>query len=330
MLELAVDDFLAEELVEAMATEAAENRLKEYRFPLDRHPFTHQLAAWRLLKREDPQSVLITSGTGSGKTEGFLVPILDDLVRERTPSQPLCGVRALLLYPLNALINSQRDRLSAWTRPFEGDIRYCLYKGDTPESTPRAKNRATPELVRDRTTLRRDPPPILVTNATMLEYMLVRALDKPIVDQSHGLLRWVVLDEAHTYLGSRSAEIALLLRRVLHAFGVEPSQVRYVATSATIGDGSKGSDEMLRRFLADLGGVSERRVHVVRGEQSPPRLLRTTPRGHHAASHRAVVGNDAGGPRISPRVLPRGPQSASRDSAFRRCPNPHSADRNPT
>ena len=76
----------------------------------------------------------------------------------------------------------------------------------------------------------------------MLEYMLIRAQDKPIIDRSQGLLRWIVLDEAHTYLGSRSAEIALLLRRVLYAFGVEPSRVRFVATSATIGDESDESE----------------------------------------------------------------------------------------
>ena len=275
MLELAVDGFLTEALVEAMATASDEERLRDYLFPMERRPFTHQLAAWQLLKREDPQSVLITSGTGSGKTEGFLVPILDDLVRRRTQGRPLRGVRALFLYPLNALINSQRDRLSAWSRPFKGDIRFCLYKGDTPERIPAPKGRGTPELVGDRATLRADPPPILVTNATMLEYMLVRAQDKPIIDQSQGLLRWVVLDEAHTYLGSRSAEIALLLRRVLHAFGVQPSQVRYVATSATIGDESSESETMLRQFLADLGGVSPQQVHVVRGERNPPRLLRS-------------------------------------------------------
>ena len=271
MLELAVDGFLTEELVEAMATESHEKHLKDYVFPMERRPYTHQLTAWQHLTREDPQSVLITSGTGSGKTEGFLVPILDDLVRRRTPGRPLRGVSALFLYPLNALINSQRDRLRAWTRPFKGDLRFCLYKGDTPEAAPSG----TPEVVGDRASLREDPPPILVTNATMLEYMLVRAKDKPIIDQSQGLLRWVVLDEAHTYLGSRSAEIALLLRRVLHAFGVQPSQVRYVATSATIGDDSTESEAILRQFLADLGGVSSQRVHVVRGERNPPKLLRS-------------------------------------------------------
>ena len=273
MYDLAHHGFLTEALVEAMDTKADDERLAEYRFPMDRRPYTHQYAAWKQLKRDEPQSVLITSGTGSGKTEGFLVPILDDLARQCAESGRLGGVRALFLYPLNALINSQRDRLSAWSRPFSGDIRFCLYKGDTPRRMSAAKKkRLGPELVGDRTTLREDAPPILVTNATMLEYMLIRAEDKPIIDQSQHVLRWIVLDEAHTYQGSRSAEIALLLRRVLYAFGVEPSQVRFVATSATIGDDSRESEARLQRFLADLGGVPSERVHVVRGERSLPQL----------------------------------------------------------
>ncbi len=272
MLDLAQQGFLTEELVEAMDEKASDERLSEYQFPMEWHPYTHQYAAWKQLTREKPRSVLITSGTGSGKTEGFLVPILDDLARQCAGAGRLRGVRALFLYPLNALINSQRDRLSAWSRPFNGDIRFCLYKGDTPRnmSAPKRK-RLGPELVGDRATLREDTPPILVTNATMLEYMLIRAEDKPIIDQSQGKLRWVVLDEAHTYQGSRSAEIALLLRRVLYAFGVESSEVRFVATSATIGDESPESEARLQRFLADLGGVETERVHVVRGERSHPR-----------------------------------------------------------
>ncbi|MYI46653.1 MAG: DEAD/DEAH box helicase [Gemmatimonadetes bacterium] len=273
MLELAIDGFLTEELVLAMDRKSEDERLAEYRFPSEWHPFSHQMSAWEQLKRSDPQSVIITSGTGSGKTEGFLVPILDDLARQCAEQGRLRGVRALFLYPLNALINSQRARLSAWSRPFGGDIRFSLYKGDTPRTlSAAAKKRLPPELVGDRTTLRGDPPPILVTNATMLEYMLVRTEDRPIIDQSKGMLRWVVLDEAHTYQGSRSAEIALLLRRVLHSFGVEPTEVRFVATSATIGDDSPDSERKLRRFLADVGGIVSDRVHLVRGQRSPPGL----------------------------------------------------------
>ncbi len=277
MSDLAERGFLTEALVTAMDTEADDDRLKEYVFPRSRRHRSHQYQAWEHLKRRNPRSVLITSGTGSGKTEGFLVPILDDLVR-KAEQERLRGVRALFLYPLNALINSQRDRLSAWSRPFDGNIRYCLYKGDTPDKLSAAETtRLNPELVEDRETLREDPPPILVTNATMLEYMLVRLEDKPIIDQSKGLLRWIVLDEAHTYQGSRSAEIALLLRRVLYAFDVAPSEVRFVATSATIGDESEESGARLRDFLADLGGIARDSVRVVRGARSSPDVPAATP-----------------------------------------------------
>ena len=86
----------------------------------------------------------------------------------------------------------------------------------------------------------------------MLEYMLVRQVDAPILDQSQGKLRWIVLDEAHTYVGSQAAELALLLRRVIYAFGVEAQDIRFVATSATIGD-TEGN-EKLKNYLASIAG----------------------------------------------------------------------------
>ncbi len=182
-------------------------------------------------------------------------------------------MRALFLYPLNALINSQRDRLRAWTHGFDDRLRFALYNGATPENDVRSDEQAkTPSEVRSRAALRRSPPPLLVTNATMLEYMMVRSQDAPIVQKSHGTLRWVVLDEAHTYLGSSAAEIALLLRRVLHAFGVTPGQVRFIATSATI---SRSDDvrERLREYLANLAGVSEEQVVVVTGDRTRPGVV---------------------------------------------------------
>ena len=161
------------------------------------------------------------------------MPILDRLARLREEKQgQLIGVRALFFYPLNALINSQRERLRAWTHAFEGDVRFCLYNGNTPERPdPAWVQRENPCEIGDRKRLRASPPPILVTNATMLEYMLVRTADAPILAQSQGKLEWVVLDEAHTYVGSQAAEAALLIRRVLFAFGVSPDQVRFVATN---------------------------------------------------------------------------------------------------
>lgn len=242
----------------------------DYRFPASRKPFRHQAEAWHFLGAADPRSVLVTSGTGSGKTECFLFPILSDLVRQAQQQRaPLEGVQAIMLYPLNALIESQRERLSAWTEPFGGTVRYCLYNGDLPQAAKESDRRRTPEQVIDRERLRACPPPLLVTNVTMLEYMLVRAEDRPIIDASQGKLKWIVLDEAHSLVGAAAAEIALLLRRVMLAFSVRPEDIRFVATSATIGSG-EGLRQQLQRFLADVAGIPDSRVHVVEGHRQMP------------------------------------------------------------
>lgn len=240
----------------------------DYRF--DYPAYEHQLAAWKLLTAEQRNSVLVSSGTGSGKTECFLVPLLNDLAIESAQSGRLSGVRALMLYPLNALIASQEERLRQWTRPFNGRIRFGLYNGLMPDRRKSDRERdeaSTPEQVLYRTTLRADPPPILVTNSTMLEYMTIRRQDKPLVDRSRGMLRWIIIDEAHSYVGSAAAEVSLLLRRVLHTFGVKASDVRFVATSATIGGSDDQAKRDLQRYLADLAGVDIDRVHVVFGHR---------------------------------------------------------------
>ncbi len=261
------NELLTPELVSAM------DQAGDYAFNRQMFPYRHQLRAWEILRRDDPQSLMVTSGTGSGKTECFMVPILDHLARQRREHGRLIGVRALFLYPLNALINNQRNRLRAWTEPFGEDIRFCLYNGNTPERPERSsRKKDAPSEVQDRQSLRSQPPPILVTNSTMLEYMLVRNQDASILEQSQGKLEWVVLDEAHTYIGSQAAEVSLLLRRVMHAFGVAPEDVRFVATSATIGDPDGPAGEELRRFLADVAGVDIGRVHLVAGERDVPVL----------------------------------------------------------
>ena len=259
---------LCQKLVSAM--DKPERNYREQAFPSNRKPFQHQLDCWKLLLGDAPHSVLVTSGTGSGKTECFLVPILEDLARERERTGALTGVRALFLYPLNALINSQRDRLRAWCSGLGSDIRFCLYNGETPETAQSYKQRQAGAEQISRQALRDNPAPLLVTNSTMLEYMLVRAEDASILKHSRGKLRWIVLDEAHTYIGSQAAEMALLLRRVLHRFDVNPADVRFVATSATIGGDDAGDD--LKRFLADISGASLDRVHVVNGERFVPPL----------------------------------------------------------
>lgn len=264
---------LSPRLIDALDRPAG-SQGSNYRFARDARPYRHQLKAWKLLAQPQPQSVIVTSGTGSGKTECFMVPILDQLAREADScTGPIQGVRALFLYPLNALIQSQQERLHAWTSPFGGSVRFCLYNGNTVEKPGSAHiSSQTPNQVLDRQTLRASPPPILVTNATMLEYMLVRSQDAPILEKSRGKLKWIVLDEAHSYIGSQAAELSLLLRRVLHGFGVDSDEVRFVATSATIGDPKGEAGQKLKEFLAGLAGVGLDRVHVVAGERQVPEL----------------------------------------------------------
>lgn len=268
MVELAESGMLPAELVNAM--DAPPEPLREERFERGWRPYAHQVRAWKALMASERRSVIVTTGTASGKTECFLVPILADLVKELgAEPKPLEGVRALFLYPLNALINSQRERLAAWTSAFGDRIRFCLYNGATPNEVPSHEQADSPSQVLSRARLRDSPPPILVTNATMLEFMMVRSDDLPIVEKSKGKLRWIVLDEAHTYVGSTAAEIALLLRRVLHAFDVRAKDVRFIATSATIG-ASEQTRKQLQKYLADLAGVAMEQVVVVEGARTRP------------------------------------------------------------
>lgn len=246
---------LAPALVQALDSAGAQ------RMPRDRAPYAHQLAAWEASLGQD-KSVLVTAGTGAGKTECFLIPILQDVL-----DNPLLkgGVRAILLYPLNALIESQRERLAAWVSGLGGKVRFALYNGDTPESEREAIVKSSKTELRSREAIRKSPPEILVTNITMLEYLLLRSQDRAILEASQGALRWIVLDEAHTYVGSQAAEMALLLRRVRSAFGVKPENVRLMATSATIG-GELNAQAKLRSFTAALSGRPEEKVEVVEGQ----------------------------------------------------------------
>lgn len=248
---------------------AALDEAEAEQMPRDTRPWSHQLAAWEAAHKG--LSCLVSSGTGSGKTECFMIPILDALLRD--PSKGLLsGVRAIVIYPLNALIESQRERLAAWTAPMKDRLRFALYNGLTPETRKKEDRSDLADAeIGNRRDIRKTPPAILVTNITMLEYLLLRAADRSILEHSQGLLRWVVLDEAHGYIGAQAAEMALLLRRVRAAFGVKPDQVQLMATSATIGE-EDGAGVKLKRFASDLAGVDENRVQVIRGRTVEPSL----------------------------------------------------------
>jgi ATP-dependent helicase YprA (DUF1998 family) len=163
--------------------------------PLNAPLYTHQEAAIRKIAGES-RGVVVSSGTGSGKTEAFLIPILNDLLIDRTQ-----GVRAVLIYPLNALVNDQLDRLR---RLLEGtDITFGRYTSELPENDREAVQRLgddhvarfpneiiSRKQIQDRGRL----PQILITNYAMLEYLLLRPKDSPLFDA--GAWRFLVLDEA--------------------------------------------------------------------------------------------------------------------------------------
>lgn len=232
---------------------------EDFRFPKERKPYKHQLLSWNSLINKK-QSVAVTTGTGSGKTECFMLPVLHD-VYENCKSQT--GINAIFLYPLNALIASQRKRMHAWCSALKG-VNYALLTGDTENKVNRKDaEKALPQLL-SREQIREAPPQILFTNPTMLEYMLVRNADVPILEKSKGKLRWVLLDEAHTLTGSKAAEMALLIRRVVNAFEVDVKNLRFAITSATVGDGSA---DKLKKFMSDLCGIETHQIEVISGKR---------------------------------------------------------------
>jgi ATP-dependent helicase YprA (DUF1998 family) len=236
---------------------------EEFRFPKDRKPYKHQLQSWKFLLK-DKKSIAVTTGTGSGKTESFMIPVIQDLYANCRNSE---GVNAIFLYPLNALIASQKKRLHAWCKAAQG-IKYAKLTGDTIDRQPseRERTQALPEIL-SRSEIRKSPPNILFTNPTMLEYMLVRNQDAPIIEKSKGKLRWILLDEAHTITGSSAMETALLIRRVLDAFEVSARDIRFAITSATVGS---GETEKLKKFMADLCGIDIGQIEVIGGNRILP------------------------------------------------------------
>lgn len=230
-------------------------------------PYYHQAEAFRRLRSIDdkgvtrrPQPTLVVTGTGSGKTESFLYPILDHCMRARAAGQN-DGVKAVILYPMNALATDQAQRLAKLltSDPALGAITAGIYTGD---KSLGGRTRVTNDgLITDREAMRDVPPDILLTNYKMLDQLLLREADKKIWEKSAHTLQYLVLDEFHTYDAAQGADVALLLRRL--GLAIKRSQklgfleeeyeslplgrITPVATSATLGGGprSDGSEQIL-------------------------------------------------------------------------------------
>ncbi len=210
-------------------------------FKLSRPLYVHQEMAVCAAAKGD--NMIVTTGTGSGKTECFLMPIVNALLREQEIEGYLDdGVRAIVIYPMNALINDQVKRLREIF--VDSDITFGVYNGNT-EQTEKAgqlKYRTTygfepmPNERISRDAMREKPPHILITNYSMLEYMCIRPDDNNVFRNAK--LRFVVLDEAHIYKGATGIEASMLVRRVETRLIEKGHSPQYILTSATLGDES--------------------------------------------------------------------------------------------
>src|SRR6266545_3515593 len=225
-------------------------------------PYRHQAEAFARLSTLDgpAQPTLITTGTGSGKTESFLVPILDHCRRARRAGR--AGVKAVLLYPMNALATDEALRISRYLMdPALVQVSAGLYIGDTPAT-------GFERVATDRSEIRRTKPDILITNYKMLDLLLQRVDDVPLWQDAD--LAYVVVDEFHTYDGAQGTDVAMLLRRLAAAVGMsEPGRplgrICPVATSATLGE-TTGYTELIREVAEDVFGTPFA-VDSVIGEQ---------------------------------------------------------------
>lgn len=196
--------------------------------PLQLH--RHQSEAIDLAR--SGRSYVVTTGTGSGKSLCFFIPIIDAILREKA-TDPKPRTRAIVVYPMNALANSQLEELQKFLPGTNPAITFDRYTGQEREE------------VRER--IRNNPPDILLTNFMMLELLLTRQdpLDRDVIDHCANL-RFLVLDELHTYRGRQGADVALLVRRVRQR--LQAHTLQCVGTSATMA--SEGSQEKKNGVVA--------------------------------------------------------------------------------
>ena len=335
-------------------------------FPTARQPYTHQRDSFAesVVQHHD---VIVTTGTGSGKTECFFLPIAAALIRESAnwlaPGNPdprrdwwrhftmqgqrrrwaprvsqrahetrPAAMRALILYPLNALVEDQLSRLRegfdgpsvrTWLNNHRNGNRFYFgrYTGRTPVSgkrTPTKRGDLRDELrsidqdaqrvagtraegffqsldgseMWSRWDMQESPPDILVTNYSMLNIMLMRAVESPIFDQTRAWLEadpshvfHLIVDELHTYRGTAGTEVAYLLRAMFDRLGLVPDsdQLRIIASSASLDDAPSGLDYLESFFSRDRN-----RFRVISGDIEPPDPNAATTISTHASSLRQL------------------------------------------
>jgi DEAD/DEAH box helicase domain-containing protein len=217
--------------------------------------FSHQEQAWeRLSSNRQALSTLVATGTGSGKTECFLYPVLDHCARARAGGE--AGVKALVIYPMNALASDQARRIAELVAsvPAFAGLRVGLYVGGNASVQGEGAMMTPHTVITDRDTLRKHPPDILLTNYKMLDYLMLRPKDRQLwALNTPATLRYVVVDELHTFDGAQGTDLALLLRRLRARLKIPANHLICAGTSATLGGASDTAP--LREYARQVFGV---------------------------------------------------------------------------
>jgi ATP-dependent helicase YprA (DUF1998 family) len=234
--------------------------------PIADTPYQHQADACRRILERKP--TVVATGTGSGKTEAFLLPIVDHCLRVHKSG--VNSVKAILIYPMNALANDQnnriRERLAGTDVSFGRYTRETRMWGTRPADTP-----ANERVLRNE--FRSAPPDLLLTNYMMLEYMLMRGDGREIFKNHQ--IQFIVLDEVHTYHGLLGTDVACLLRRLREALRKSNATIEplFIGTSATLQAGEEGDPRTgVADFFTRLTGQPTSPESVITETTDPPVL----------------------------------------------------------
>ena len=217
-------------------------------------PYAHQQRAFARLQGDNPQSTIIATGTGSGKTECFMYPILDHC-RQNAAQE---GIKAILLYPMNALATDQSRRLAELiynTASLRNCVTVGMYVGGDAQQEGQREMTAT-SAITDRETMRLSPPDILITNYKMLDFLMIRPQDFKLWQHNvAGILRYLVVDELHSFDGAQGSDLACLIRRLKQRVAVT-DELCCIGTSATLGDNDIHSSRAIREYAQEIFGAS--------------------------------------------------------------------------
>ncbi len=240
-------------------------------------PYKHQLQAFRqlsLMNGHKPEPTLLTTGTGSGKTECFLYPILD-YCYHCNQYEHQTGVKVIIMYPMNALASDQAKRLAEaiWEdERLKGTVTAGLFVGEGTNSKDYHRTMGADHIIEDRDAILDTVPDILLTNFKMLDYGLMRqkfmSLWKGNIDTEQKALRFVVLDELHTYDGAQGTDVANLLRRLKLKLNLPKEHLCPVGTSATIGNG-ENSKTRLCDYGSNVFGETFKEENVIEEHRIP-------------------------------------------------------------